>query len=256
MKVIALAGVAGNLAVSLGARLGECTAVAITAEAPVPGLQEAQALGASQLIRLWDPALTEPVQDPLGREHLQATLLAVLCRRLEIRFVVVPETSEGWLGPALAEELDVPHVTGVLDAEIVAPAVPPSGQIPSAVSRALAMGLPTVRVQRRCLSGIQRLRGPAIGVLSVLPVAAGSTVSAQSGASSTAAGRQEKLPLIETWDLARLGISAMDLPRPLIRSVLPEKRTELTGRVFPNLQALAERLRQDGLAPLPKEEGA
>lgn len=256
MKVIALAGVAGNLAVSLGTRLGECTAVAITAETSMLGLQEAQMLGASQLIRLWDPALTEPVQDPLAREHLQATLLAVLCRRLEIRFVVVPETSEGWLGPALAEELDIPHVTGVLDAEILAPAVPTSGQVPSAVSRALAMGLPTVKVQRRCLSGIQRLRGPAIGVLSVLPVVGGSTVSAQGAATSTAAGRQEKLPLIETWDLARLGISAMDLPRPLIRSVLPEKRTELTGRVFPNLQALAERLRQDGLAPLPKEEGA
>lgn len=257
MKVIALAGVAGNLAVSLGARLGECLAVSITAETPVPGLQEAHGLGATQLLRLWDASLTEPVQDPLGREHLQATLLAVLCRRLELRFVVVPETSEGWLGPALAEELDVPHVTGVLDAEIQAPSAQPPSAVPATLSRALAMGLPTIKVQRRCLSGIQRLRGPAIGVLSVLPVAAGANAPSPTAATAaTAAGKQEKLPLIETWDLARLGISAMDLPRPLIRSVLPEKRTELSGRVFPNLQALAERLRQDGLAPLPKEEGA
>lgn len=254
MKVIALAGVAGNVAVSLGTRLGpgvgECLAVAITPETSVPGLQEAHALGATQLIKLWDPALNEVAQDALGREYLQATLLAVLCRRLDIRFAVVPETSEGWLGPALAEELDVPHVTGVLDAALAPPAQPATN-VPAPLSRAAALGVPVIKVQRRCLLGIQRLRGPAIGVLSVLPVASPAAAQATSGA-----GKQEKLPLFETWDLARLGISAMDLPRPLIRGVVPEKRTELGGRVYPSVQALAERLRQDGLAPLPKEEGA
>lgn len=257
MKIIALAGVAGNVAVSLGTRLGigECLAVAITPETSVPGLQEAHGLGATQLIKLWDPALNEVAQDALGREYLQATLLAVLCRRLDIRFAVVPETSEGWLGPALAEELDVPHVTGVLDAAL-APAAQPTSNVPAPLNRAAALGVPLIKVQRRCLSGIQRLRGPAIGVLSVLPVASAATSAAGAGQSTSGAGKQEKLPLIETWDLARLGISAMDLPRPLIRGVLPEKRTELGGRVFPSLQALAERLRQDGLSPLPKEEGA
>ncbi len=240
MKVVALAGEADFSVISLAVRLGECVAVAIAANASATVLAQARAAGASRLIQLWDNSFAESQRDPLGHEQILAPVLSALGRQLESSFFIVPETVNGWLGPALAEELGVTHVSGVLDAALAPPAADSASS-----PKALAQAPPMVIVRRRCLQGVQRLRGPAIGVLCVLP---------HSVASSA------KLPPVgnvvsERWDLARLGIGPVDLPRPLLRPILPERRSVLSGRTFDSLEALALRLRQDGLALPGAQDG-
>lgn len=232
MKVIALsvAGDGVNPAVELAAKLGDCTAVAIAPDtaATALALDDARAAGASQLIHLWDEAFAETERDPLARELIQTTVLAALGRKLESRLFVVPETAYGWLGPALAEELDLPHLTGVIG---VTP-LPRNGepeQLP-----------PPIEVRRRCLQGVQRLRGPAMGVLGVLP---------KEDKKSATATKKSAGSEIETWNLGRLGLGPVDLPRPLLRPLLPERRSTLTVRVYASISDLATRLRQDGLLP-------
>jgi len=231
MKVVALIGDAGDSCVRMAARLGVCTAVAIAPDSQAVSLAlgRAKSSGAAHLVHLWDSSLLlEPEREVLGGELAKAALLAALGRRLEARLFVVPESTHGWLGPALAEELDLPHLSSVLSVERVSENGEKS-DLP-----------PGLLVRRRCLHGVQRLRGPAAGVLCVLPL--------------PNAPRPSSSPPndIERWDLARLGLGAADLPRPLLRPVLPERRSELPGRTFDSLPALIERLRQDGLALVPE----
>jgi hypothetical protein len=242
MKVLSLIGDEDTGTTRLAARLGECTAVAVAPDAAARELLEAARRdGATQLIQLWDDSLGELEREPLSRELMLTAVLAALARKLELRFFVVPETPYGWLGPALAEELDLPHLSAVLQAEI-----DPNPQ------HALSQSddhkpPPGLVVRRRCLQGVQKLRGPSVGVLCLLP-------DGVKPAKLPAGGE----PGIDKWDLARLGLGPVDLPRPLLRVVVPERRQELRGRSFESLTALAERLRQDGLSPIqppppPKE---
>jgi hypothetical protein len=186
---------------------------------------QATAVGASQCIRIWDDELAPLLNEPLSRELVQATLLAAVGRRLDSRFFIVADTETGWLGPALAEELDAPHVSAVIDAQ------------PAAASPATADGPATILVRRRCLHGVQRLRGLAIGVLCVIP------------GSEPPVGELPSAPVGESWGLVNLGLHSVDLPRSPLRPLLPERSTEPPCRSFPSLAALAERLRQDGLLP-------
>lgn len=234
MKVVALIGDAGDSCVRMAARLGVCTAVAIAPDSQAVSLAlgRAKSSGAARLVHLWDSSLLlELEREVLGGELAKAALLAALGRRLEARLFVVPESTHGWLGPALAEELDLPHLSSVISSERVSESGEKS-DVP-----------PGLLVRRRCLHGVQRLRGPAAGVLCVLP----SPNAPRPSSSSTND--------IERWDLARLGLGAADLPRPLLRPVLPERRSELPGRTFDSLSALVERLRQDGLALVPDGGG-
>lgn len=230
MKTVALIGEATSGCVRLAAQLGECTAVAVSAD--VAPLARAHSDGATQLIQIWDEGLVELEREPLARELMWTAVVSALSRKLESRFFVVPETSYGWLGPALAEELDLPHLSGVLSAELA--------KNVSAAESHLAKGLPMLSIRRRCLQGVQKLRGPAVGVLCLLP---------REAPSSKAAPPSGELP-IDKWNLERLGLGPVDLPRPLLRLVVPERRQELCGRTFDSLATLAERLRQDGLSPM------
>jgi hypothetical protein len=238
MRVVALAGEGGKAAVRLAARLGECTAIFVGAGAPAAAaaLQQAHADGAVELIHLWDGALAEMEREGMTRELMLSAILATFGRRLEARLFVVPDIASGWLGPALAEELDVPHLTAVLAAELL----PDDAQADAASSSRSSPLLPELMVRRRCHRGIQRLRGPAIGVLCVLP---------QPDGKPNAPPPPKNQVEIQRWDLARLGLGPVDLPRSLLRPVLPERHSEITGRNFDNLAALAERMRQDGLVP-------
>ena len=240
MKTVALIGESPSGCVRLAAQLGECTAVVVGADAQAR-LAQAHSDGATELIQIWDESLGELEREPLAKELMWTAVLSALARKLETRFFVVPETSYGWLGPALAEELDLPHLSGVLSAEVA--------KNISTSEAAAYKGLPMLIVRRRCLQGVQKLRGPAVGVMCLLP--RGATPSQASSPSS-------KLS-IDKWDLARLGLGPVDLPRPLLRLVVPERRQELSGRTFDSLVTLAERLRQDGLSPIqppaPVKEG-
>lgn len=244
MKVLALIGDVSIGSARLAARLGECTAVAVAPDALAKKLlEEARRDGATQLIQIWDDSLAELEREPLSRELMQTAVLAALARKLELRFFVVPETSYGWLGPALAEELDLPHLSAVLQAE-VEPQTAAPGEDPKNLSNLL--------VRRRCLQGVQKLRGPCVGVLCLLPGEMRATEAGKTGAGDDFT--------VDKWDLARLGLGPVDLPRPLLRLVVPERRQELRGRTFDSMAALAERLRQDGLSPFqppppPKEVG-
>lgn len=240
MKVLALIGDATIGSARLATRLGECTAVAVAADVTAKKLlDEARRDGATQLIQIWDDSLAELEREPLSRELMQTAVLAALARKLELRFFVVPETSYGWLGPALAEELDLPHLSAVLQAAI-------DPEAASSEDKNSA----NLTVRRRCLQGVQKLRGPSVGVLCLLPEQVRPAAAAKTAASDEM--------VVDKWDLARLGLGPVDLPRPLLRLVVPERRQELRGRTFENMLALAERLRQDGLSPIqppppPKE---
>lgn len=244
MKILALIGDATIGSVRLAARLGECTAVAVAPDATAKKLlEQARRDGATQLVQLWDDNLTDLEREPLSRELMQTAVLAALSRKLELRFFVVPETSYGWMGAALAEELDLPHLSAVLQAELAA--VTPGEE---------EKNPPDLLVRRRCLQGVQKLRGPSVGVLCLLPE---HRANAKSPSGMSALGGEL---VVDKWDLARLGLGPVDLPRPLLRLVVPERRQELRGRTFESMIALAERLRQDGLSPFqppppPKEVG-
>ena len=235
MKVLSLIGDAKSGCVRLGAQLGECTAVLIARDTPESAAlrERARSDGAQQVIQVWDDGLIDLERDPLSRELMQTAVLAALGRKLETRFFIVPETSYGWLGPALAEELELPHVSATLHAELDPQAPPPTSD-----ELSILPNVPGLIVRRRCLQGIQKLRGPAVGVLCLLP-------RGEDSAAAKADGAVEA----DKWDLARLGLGQVDLPRPLLRLVVPERRQTLRGRTFDSLLALAERLRQDGLSP-------
>lgn len=240
MRIVALAGIAENAALRLAAQLklslphAELTAVVVAPNgvAMTQALRQARAEGAQHLVHLWDDAFVDLDGEAMSRELMLTTALSALGRRLEARLFVVPELSCGWLGPALAEELDLPHLSAVLNAEVTE-----GGNDP----------IPSLVVRRRCLRGVQRLRGPAIGVLCVLP-----SPRSKEEAPLQKTAKKDNFE-VDTWDLLRLGLGAVDLPRPLLRPPTPERRSELSGRTFASLQTLATRLRQDGLSPDDKE---
>jgi electron transfer flavoprotein alpha/beta subunit len=145
----------------------------------------------------------------------QAAVLAALARCLTTPLVVLCDTPRGLLGAATAEHLGLPLLSQVLGAELVEePNLP-------------------LRVIRRCLHGVQQLRGPVAAVLSVVP------------GSEEPVGAQSEPP--PRWSLGELGLTAADLPRPLLRQVLPAQRATFPAKQFATLDELVEQLRQDGL---------
>lgn len=208
MKVLAVLGSASARVLELAAALGEVVAVEVAPQAT------AQVPAGLQRIHIWDDALAElaPGSDA---EMAHAAVLAALARRLTTPLVVLCETPRGLLGAATAEQLGLPLLSQVLGAEqIEDPSLP-------------------LRVIRRCLHGVQQLRGPAAAVLSVVP---GSEEPVE--ASSEPPTR---------WGLGDLGLTPADLPRPLLRPVLTAPHASFPAKHFATLEELVEQLRQDGL---------
>lgn len=240
MRVAALLGIGGSAqsdaaVLRIAAQLGEVAALAVSGEPAPVALARARAAGTAQLARVWDAALESalgsaaiPAPGSGGGdadgpdESILATVLAAAARLLDAQIFVVGESPLGYVGPALAEQLNLPHLSAVLDA--VRDAEDPAPDT-----------APTLIVHRRCLRGVQILRGPACGVLCVQPAADPIAPAALSPDE------------VERWDLEQLGLGASDLPRPLLRAVSPERTTRFAPRVFASAEALLERLRQDGL---------
>lgn len=242
MRVAALLGIGGSAqsdaaVLRIAAQLGEVAALAVSGEPAPVALARARAAGTTQLARVWDAALESALgsaaipapasasggSDADGPdESILATVLAAAARLLDAQIFVVGESPLGYVGPALAEQLNLPHLSAVLDA--VRDAEDPAPDT-----------APTLIVHRRCLRGVQILRGPACGVLCVQPSDAPIAPAALSPDE------------VERWDLEQLGLGASDLPRPLLRAVSPERATRFAPRVFASAEALLERLRQDGL---------
>lgn len=211
MKVLAVLGGADAGVLELAATLGEVVALAV---APQPTALHT-ASGAEQRIHLWDPALNETVTPTSDGEMVLAAAIAATARRLSTQLVVVAETSRGLLASAIAEQLALPHISNVLGAELLPDPAQP------------------LRVSRRCLHGVQQLRGPMMAVLEAL-------------AQSPSEPPRAELA-VESWSLAEVGLTTVELPRALLRPVLPEQRTSFPAKRFSSLEELVEQLRQDGL---------
>jgi hypothetical protein len=231
MSALALLGLAEQAVVRVAAQLGPATAVQIAAAPPSTETQAWLAKnGVSRVIHIWDSALEAALEASLERELIYASVLNSLLRQVEATTLVVGDGKHAWLGPALAEDLDLAHVTGVLDAVPVGPALGEKGD---------------VLVQRLGLQGVQRLRGPARCVLAVLPFGPLPQLALPAVAPSPRAAT----PSLERWDLDKLGLHPEDLPRSLLKLLQPEKHSVFPGRTFDSIEELVDRLRQDGLAP-------
>ena len=218
MKVVAMLGTADQAVLRVAQGLGEVTALAVSPDSAALSA----AAGAVPRVRLWDDALAELPPVGADREAVLATVLAAAARRLEAQLFVIAETPIGYLGSAVAEQLNLSHVSQVVAAALV------GGESVS----------PQLRVVRRCLHGVQRLHGPAAAVLCVVPAV---DVVADPAVAPSA-------PTPETlWNLAEVGLTRPELPRPLVRVVSPPQRTLFSPRPFENLESLVARLRQDGL---------
>ena len=149
MTVLAVLGRADDAVLQTAAQLGETLAVVIASTAPPAERLSALAAraGVSRVIQIWDTALAEPLKDTLEREPVTVTLLTSLLRQIEIKTLVVGDGRHAWLAPPLAEDLDLPHVTSVLNA-VPAP-VAGTGK--------------DILIQRRCLHGCSDCAGqPAV----------------------------------------------------------------------------------------------
>ena len=234
MKVVAILGPADPAVLRVACGLGEVTALAVSPDSTSLSL----AAGVKQRVQIWDDALSTLPSAGADREAILATVLAA-ARHLDAQLFVVAETSVGYLGSAIAEQLNLAHLSQVVAAAIV-----------DGDSENLQL-----RVSRRCLHGIQRLRGPAAGVLCVLPtasdLAAPDKKAAAGGGSDEEAApaddRQIDRQIDRIWSLANIGLVKAELPRPLVRPVVPAQHTRFAPRRFDNLDQLVARLRQDGL---------
>lgn len=226
MKVVAMLGAADSAVLRVARRLGEVTALAVSADRTA-----LDAVAAVQRVRLWDEALARLPAIGADREAVLATVLAAAARRLDGQLFVIAETPIGYLGSAVAEQLNLAHLSHVVDAALL----DEDKEGPQLV------------VTRRCLHGLQRLRGPASAVLCVLP-ARGSAAPADAPAEAPATAEPAAPPEAEVlWSLADVGLSGAELPRPLLRPLLPAQRTSFAPRRFDSVESLVARLRQDGL---------
>ena len=224
MKVVAMLGAADSAVLRVARRLGEVTALSMS-----PDSAAFASVAATQRVRLWDPALAKLPAIGADREAVLATVLAAAARRLDAQLFVIAETSIGYLGSAVAEQLNLAHLSHVVDATL-------SQEDPES---------PQLTVTRRCLHGLQRLRGPASAVLCVLAAPGGATRQAPADAAGPDDARESRAKV--SWSLADVGLSAAELPRPLLRPLVPAQRTSFVPRRFDSVESLAARLRQDGL---------
>jgi electron transfer flavoprotein alpha/beta subunit len=211
VKVLVLLAKADAAALEVALALGKDETVALRAGPPEeePLLHAAAAAGASRVVRLWDPVLADI--DYLGL----ATALSAAARTLGCALVVAGDRGEGAVGPAAAEGLDVPHLTGVLSAEL-------TGQ--------------SLQVRRLTLAGIQTLRGPASAVLCVVPR---SLDPLPPSAPACA---------VEVLGLADVGLTPEQLQHRRRLCVVQEGAPERPSpRRFASAAELIARLREDGL---------
>ena len=112
-RVVTLVRRGGAVPLSLG--LGEISAISLTRpdDAEAEGrLRALHRAGARRVVSLWDASLDET--DYYGI----AQVLAAAARAVGFDVLVCAEGSRGALGPAVAERLGVPHLSGVVAARL------------------------------------------------------------------------------------------------------------------------------------------
>ena len=213
MSTLAILGLADEAVIRTATQLGPTIAVHIASEAPsAEQLSRLGVAGVSRLIHIWDAALPGALESNIEQALIHVSLLTSLVRQVEVTTLVVGDGNHAWLGPTLAEDLDLPHVTGVLDA------------VPAEPIKSPAAGKGDILVQRLCLQGVLRLRGPARCVLAVLPFGPlpQLALSAARPAKDTV---RPAVPTVDFWNLDRLGLHPEDLPRSLLKLLQPARCT-------------------------------
>jgi len=225
IRVIALVGSGRGLEAAL--RLGEVTALALTPPDDELGLVRARAAGAARAVALWDESLRDT--DYYGGSQA----LASAVRHLGFDLVVCSDGDRGLVGPALADRLGVPHVSGAVDVALrdgrVVATRPAGGRL-------------------HLLSATP----PAVVSLCGAPLARAAP-EAGAGAANPASG-----PAIDRLGIADVGIAPGELrwrrrfsPRPQPEGATPPVARPLR---LPDASALFDRLRADGFLG-PRADG-
>jgi electron transfer flavoprotein alpha/beta subunit len=190
-------------AVALAGRLGgTLTALSMGAEEHQrPVLAAALAAGCHAAVRVHAPSCDD--LDYLG----VATILGTAARALGCDALLCGDTSEnertGAVGPAVAEILGVPHLTGVLAIAAETAGVP--------VPETPVGALPDVMVEHRSGGGIHRLRWPLPAVFCMLAPVGADTARAAAAAARPGSEAVASDAAITTLTLDALGLDARAL---------------------------------------------
>ncbi len=219
MKVLLLLHSAPTArAVACAKSIGDVTALAV---APSDAVFWAGGdLSGCQKVRVWDESLDPATLHAFDWEARVASVVAQAARRLGTSVVVLTESQAGFLGAALAEQLNLAHLSEVISARV----------------EAASDDEPLLHVRRRGLQGVQVLSGVAQAVLSVLP---------SWGSASSVAPSEPGSPS-EVWSLEDISLCSGDLSPPQLEAGAKMARRH-RPRLYIGAEALVERLRRDGL---------
>ncbi|HMU41374.1 MAG TPA: hypothetical protein PKE31_20360 [Pseudomonadota bacterium] len=216
MKVLVLVSPLCGRAVKLAASLGDVYALALAeTDAVFSGVPLPDS---ARRVRVWDKMFQDDALHPFDGEARAAVVVAQVARHVGASTVLLTESTAGYLGAAVAEQLNLALVSDVISAQLE------------------GRSDPELVVSRRGLRHVQTLRGGVQAVLSVLPPLTESTqtIEVENGAPST------------VLSLEDLSLSAADLPAPTLRTQNAPQRHH-QPRLFLGAELLVERLRRDGL---------
>lgn len=218
MRVVALVGRPADLAlVHAGAAVGETVALTARAdETAGPLLAAARAAGAQRLVRVWDPALE--TTDYLGLAYALAAAVRGLGEPPTPTLILAGDRGRCVIGPAVAERLSVPLLGRALGVELR------DGKI----------------VARRCARDVVRTYAAPPPALVCLALDGDSTA----GAAREPAGAGDD---VERWTLSKVGLSAAELSYRKHFALHAATAPTPTARRFDSVEALAARLRAEGL---------
>jgi hypothetical protein len=197
--------------VRAAAMLGATTVVSIAPPDRDAVLRGARAVGASRVVRLWDPALE--ATDYLGVAYALAATVRALAGDLaaEPTVILCGGRGRGAVGPAVAERLSLPHLGEVVSATAVEGRVVVKRRDAGVVR--LYSGVPPMVL---CVAGVERL------------------------ASVDGDG-------VDEWTLAQSGLTPTELSYRRRFKPHAAPGPHAAPRRFADARALAERLRADGL---------
>lgn len=218
MKILVVVSAHSSRAVSVAKSLGEVVLLAVAPSDEV--FAESSPLADGERIRIWDDCLDPSKLHRFDWESRVASVVAQAARRLGTPVVVLTDSVAGFLGAAVAEQLNLAHISEVLSARL----------------DVSAEDDPQLHVRRRGLRGVQTLSGGAQAVLSVLPpVGRDTQVSASPSVTP-----------VQVWSLDELSMCSGDLLAPqLVAEEATVRRHR--PRLYIGAEALVERLRRDGL---------
>jgi len=219
--VVLLHAVEDLAALRLGATLAETTVVAVApaGDAAEALLSRARDDGAARTVRLWDESLA--ATDYLGVAYALSAMVRTAVGDLAAQPTVIlcGDRGRGAVGAAVAERLQVPHLSDVIGAQLV------DGRV----------------VARRRAGAVVRLYAARPPVVLCVSATAGALPKPEAAGWTAAAGSTED------WTLEKVGLTPAELSYRKRFRPHPSPGPNATPRVFADVPSLLERLRSDGL---------